>query len=123
MTHSFLFFFDWHVTEIFADMPERNFLFPFAFREAPFCHRILTGQQVREMVRSSPEQSIMIALQRFNNVLRCIRRRLASPDLNMALSDDTIVAIIDSICYNASISLPYSSPFKLNLLASLLWKT
>ncbi|KAJ4865626.1 hypothetical protein T069G_02156 [Trichoderma breve] len=80
--------------------PGRSFLFPFAFKEAPLYHRILTGQQVAEIVRSSPEKSIMIAITQFTEVLRCIRKRLSHPDLDMALSDDTIMAVIDSICYS-----------------------
>ncbi|KAL6835635.1 hypothetical protein J3E69DRAFT_372957 [Trichoderma sp. SZMC 28015] len=80
--------------------PGRSFLFPFAFKEAPLYHRILTGRQVAEIVRSSPEKSAMIAITRFTEVLRCIRKRLSHPDLNMALSDDTIMAVIDSICYS-----------------------
>ncbi|PKK51793.1 hypothetical protein CI102_3152 [Trichoderma harzianum] len=80
--------------------PGRSFLFPFAFKEAPLYHRILTGQQVAEIIRSSPEKSIMIAITRFTEVLRCIRKRLSDPNLDMALSDDTIMAVIDSICYS-----------------------
>ncbi|KAL6900604.1 beta-lactamase/transpeptidase-like protein [Trichoderma evansii] len=76
----------------------RRFSFPFAFKEAPFCDKVLTGRNVREMVRSSLEQSITVALKQFTDVLSCIRRRLASSDLNVALSDDTILAVIDSIC-------------------------
>ncbi|QYS92692.1 hypothetical protein H0G86_000097 [Trichoderma simmonsii] len=80
--------------------PGRSFLFPFAFKETPLYHKILTGQHVAEIVRSSPEKSIMIAITRFTEVLRCIRKRLSHPDLDMALSDDTIMAVIDSICYS-----------------------
>ncbi|KAL7945343.1 hypothetical protein V8C42DRAFT_322852 [Trichoderma barbatum] len=80
--------------------PGRGFLFPFAFKEAPFSDKVLFGRQVQEMIRSSPDKSVMMALKRFTDVVNCIRRRLASPDVNIALSDDTIVAVIDSICYN-----------------------
>lgn len=56
----------------------------------------------------------MIAITRFTEVLGCIRKRLSHPDLDIALSDDTIMAVIDSICYSVGL-LPCLGPLKLNL--------
>lgn len=85
------------------DTPGRSFLFPFALRDASFTEKVLTDRYVREIIRSSPKQSITMALKGFTDVLSCIRKRLASSNPQVALSDDTILSIIDSICYSVSL--------------------
>lgn len=93
------------MAEKLPDAPGRSFLLPFAFKHAHIYDKVLTGRHVREIIRSSPEESIIVALKGFTDVLSCIRKRLASSNLHVALSDDTVLSVIDSICYNVSLIL------------------
>lgn len=96
-----------------ADPRRRRFWFPFAFKDAGFCRKLLTGPEVRAAVRSQTmERSITFALARSTDVVACIESKLRDPDPNMAVANNVLRAVMGCICYNVwqkSFFIPFTS--------------
>ncbi|KAF4556694.1 Hypothetical protein D9617_1g085730 [Elsinoe fawcettii] len=81
-----------------------TFWFPFAFQQSAFLNHyqelLKTPQALISMYRSSAGKLKNLALQRSLETIQCVESRLASPDPDLATSNQVFHAVLAMICYN-----------------------